>query len=199
MFLISIRANEDPLLDFQELVKGSELPIAHRNTTVMSTTTVSKNPVAGQQTKFKVRMEVKLEHPLAKLPFRARETDAGYDIFAVPPPNGGEIVLAPGRATIVYTGIKIAAPPGYYYTIEGRSSLWSKGIVPNRGIIDSTYCGEVVVSLVNFTDQPFPIAVGQRIAQIILHRQYDAAFVEVEEFGPEYNQRGEQGFGSTGK
>lgn len=141
-----------------------------------------------------VKMEVKLAHPDAKLPFRARPTDAGYDIYSVE-----NVVLQPGRATIVHTGIHIAAPPGYYYTIEGRSSLWSKGIVPNRGIIDSTYCGEVVISLVNFNEGPFQIESGDRIAQIILHRQYDAHFSLVEEFSQLYNQRGHAGFGSTGK
>jgi deoxyuridine 5'-triphosphate nucleotidohydrolase len=141
-----------------------------------------------------IRMEIKLEHPDAKLPFRSRTTDAGYDIYSVE-----NIILTPGRATIVQTGIKLAAPPGYYYTIEGRSSLWSKGIVPNRGIIDSTFCGDVVVSLVNFTDKEYTIEKGDRIAQIILHRQYDAQFAEVVEFGPDYNQRGTSGFGSTGR
>ena len=100
---------------------------------------------------------------------------------------------------MIRTGIKIAAPPGFYYTIEGRSSLWMKGIFPNRGIIDATYCGEVIVSLVNVTDKEFYINMSDRIAQLILHRQYDANFNLVEKFSPIYDQRGEDGFGSSGK
>lgn len=141
-----------------------------------------------------VNMEVMLKHPDAKLPFRKRETDAGYDIYSVE-----STTLQPNRATIIHTGIHIAAPPGFYYTIEGRSSLWMQGIFPNRGIIDATYCGEVVVSLVNVNDNPFQVEVGERIAQIILHRQYDAEFNVVEEFSPCYNERGTDGFGSSGK
>lgn len=141
-----------------------------------------------------VNMEVKLEHEKAKLPFRKRETDAGYDIYSVE-----QLTLPPNRATIVRTGIHIAAPPGFYYTIEGRSSLWMKGIFPNRGIIDATYTGEVVVSLVNVNEGPFSIDVGDRIAQIILHRQYDADFKVVKEFSPCYDERGTDGFGSSGK
>jgi dUTP pyrophosphatase len=141
-----------------------------------------------------VNMEVKLEHDEAKLPFRKRETDAGYDIYSVE-----QLTLSPNRATIVRTGIHIAAPPGFYYTIEGRSSLWMKGIFPNRGIIDATYTGEVVVSLVNVNEGPFLIDVGDRIAQIILHRQYDADFKVVKEFSPCYDERGTDGFGSSGK
>jgi dUTP pyrophosphatase len=139
-------------------------------------------------------MEVMLEHEAAKLPFRKRETDAGYDIYSVE-----SVTLKPNRATIVRTGIHIASPPGFYYTIEGRSGLWLNGIFPNRGIIDATYCGEVVVSLVNVNDEPFQIDVGNRIAQIVLHRQYDAEFKVVEEFSPCYNERGTDGFGSSGK
>lgn len=142
----------------------------------------------------KIRMEVRLIHPQAKLPFRKRDTDAGYDIYSIE-----DIVLPPKGAILVKTGIEISAPPGYYYTIEGRSSLWRQGVFPNRGIIDSTYCGEVVVSLVNVNDSPFDIAMGDRIAQIILSRQYDAEFDIVEDFSPLYNQRGTDGFGSTGR
>lgn len=149
-----------------------------------------------------VRLEVKkmsecpeTGEPLQpKLPFRKRLTDAGYDIYAAE-----EAILPPGRATMVRTGIIISAPQGFYYTIEGRSSLWMQGIFPNRGIIDATYCGEVKVSLVNVTGEPFHVNLHERIAQLILHRQYDANFVLVDEFSSSYNQRGEDGFGSSGR
>lgn len=141
-----------------------------------------------------VCLQIKLIHPDAKIPAKSRPTDAGYDISSV-----DDVVLEPGKATLVHTGIKLAAPPGWYYTVDGRSSLWLIGIEPNRGIIDSTYCGEMVVSLVNFATEPYHVRKGERIAQVILHRQYDAEFEEVDEFSPEYNQRGEKGFGSTGK
>lgn len=141
-----------------------------------------------------VRLEIRFIHPDAKLPFRSRPTDAGYDIYSVE-----NVVLQPNSASIVKTGIEISCPPGFYYTIEGRSSLWMRGIFPNRGIIDSTYTGEVVVSLVNVNEDAYTVHKGDRIAQIILHRQYDAEFINVEDFSPEYNQRGTNGFGSTGR
>lgn len=149
-----------------------------------------------------VRLEVQLlsrdpdtgKSLLPKLPFRSRLTDAGYDLYAAE-----DAILPSGRSTMVKTGIIIAAPPGFYYTIEGRSSLWMQGIFPNRGIIDATYCGQVVVSLVNVSGSDFHIKLHDRIAQLILHRQYDANFVEVDAFSQQYNQRGKNGFGSTGK
>lgn len=141
-----------------------------------------------------VTLEVRLINEDARMPFRKRSTDVGYDIYSIE----DKIIPAKG-ASIVRTGIQISAPPGYYYTIEGRSSLWIKGIFPNRGIIDATYCGEVVVSLVNVNDSDFLVSSGDRIAQIIIGKQYDADFERVEEFSPEYNQRGTDGFGSTGR
>ncbi len=162
-----------------------------------------------------VTLEVKLVHPQAKIPYRKRTTDASYDIYSVEDKE-----LAPGCATIVHTGIHISAPPGYYYTIDGRSSLWLRGIEPNRGIIDATYTGEIIVSLVNFSPQSYlnriinkvlfllgssarvgpvyKIKSGDRIAQITLHKQYHASFKIVSEFSAEYNQRGVNGFGSSG-
>ena len=141
-----------------------------------------------------VNLQVRLIDPAARIPSRTRTTDAGYDIYSIE-----HKVLQPKTATIIRTGVQIAAPPGYYYTIEGRSSLWSRGVFPNRGIIDATFCGELVVSLVNVNDTTFEIQSGDRIAQIILSKQYDADFEVVAEFGPLYNQRGNNGFGSTGR
>jgi dUTP pyrophosphatase len=141
-----------------------------------------------------VVLEARMIHPAAKIPSRKRNTDAGYDIYSVE-----SLDLRPNRATIVRTGIQISAPPGYYYTIEGRSSLWSQGVFPNRGIIDSTFCGELVVSLVNVNADVFRVESGDRIAQIILSKQYDAKFTIVEQFSEDYNQRGTNGFGSTGR
>lgn len=141
-----------------------------------------------------IRMEVQLMDPLAKLPHKVRDTDAGYDLYSIEAKT-----LQPHQATIVRTGIKISAPPGYYYTIEGRSSLWSIGIFPNRGVIDATFCGEIVVSLVNVNDQPYQVNIGDRIAQILIHEQHQAHFDLVGEFSGPYSARGLNGFGSSGK
>ncbi len=141
-----------------------------------------------------VTLETKLIHPDAKIPFKSRVTDAGYDLYSVE-----DKILKPNRATVVGTGIIISAPPGYYYTVEGRSSLWMRGIFPNRGIIDSSFIGELVVSLVNVNDSEFVINCGDRIAQIILNKQYNASFEIVDEFSGNYSIRGTKGFGSSGQ
>jgi dUTP pyrophosphatase len=139
-------------------------------------------------------MEMRKVHPDAQTPTRVRPTDAGYDLYSVE-----QKILEPNKATIVKTGICLSAPPGYYYTIEGRSSLWSQGIFPNRGVIDATFCGEIVVSLVNVNSHPYTVNSGDRIAQILIHEQHSAYFDPVDVFSQAYNVRGVNGFGSSGK
>ncbi len=141
-----------------------------------------------------LRLEIQFLDERAKLPYRKRRTDAGYDLHALE-----SIELPVGRDTIIETGLAIACPPGFYYTIEGRSSLWLRGIFPNRGIIDASYNGPLVVSLVNVGNGPYQINAGDRIAQLLLHRQIHARFIEVDKFSGPYNQRGTDGFGSSGR
>ena len=141
-----------------------------------------------------IRIEARLIHPNAKLPTKSRATDAGYDIYAI-----SDFTLKPNSVTVIKTGIQISVPPGYYYTTEGRSSLMINGVYPHRYIIDSTYCGELVVSLVNANDSVYHFFSLDRIAQIVLSKQYDADFNIVQEFSQLYNQRGNDGFGSTGR
>lgn len=193
-------AHHDSLGDFKLGVDGSIMPITHgdpsMSTEIGTLLTIDKTP---PQTMFKVELEVQLiqdpNRPCEpRIPSRTRDTDAGYDLYSVE-----DKTIPAGRATLVHTGIRIAAPPGFYYTIEGRSSLWLIGVAPDRGIVDAGYTGEVVVSLVNNSEKPYEVKAGERIAQLILHRQYHAEFVEVAAFSPAYSTRGTKGFGSTGK
>jgi dUTP pyrophosphatase len=141
-----------------------------------------------------VRLEVKLLHPDAQIPIRKRTTDAGYDLASI------ETVIIPNRqARDIHTGIAVSVSEGFYFTVDGRSSLILQGIVPYRGIIDATYCNELMVCLVNISNNPYEVHKGDRIAQIILHRAYSCDFVRVHEFSPEYNIRGLKGWGSSGR
>jgi dUTP pyrophosphatase len=141
-----------------------------------------------------VRVECKLIHPDAKLPVRSKQEDAGFDLTSIE-----NKVIKPLSTIGIRTGIIFTAPSGYYFTIEGRSSLFNHGIVPARGIIDSTYCGEMIVALTNNTDTEYNVRKGDRIAQTIIHKVYGIDITNVDEFSPEYNIRGNAGFGSTGR
>jgi dUTP pyrophosphatase len=142
-----------------------------------------------------VRMEFRVvDGTNGKSPVRSRTTDAGYDIRSIE-----EKVVHPKQMTLVETGIAVAAPPGYYYTTEARSGLLLSGIIALRGIIDAGYCGKLVIVLMNISDRPYKVNVGDRIAQIVIHPQQHGDFVQVEKFSAEYSTRGEAGWGSSGK
>jgi dUTP pyrophosphatase len=122
---------------------------------------------------------------------------AAFDMRAV---VSKALVLQPKERAVVPTGIHIALPDGYELQIRGRSSLAAKhgiGLVNGVGTIDSDYRGEIRVILINHGQEPFAIEHGDRIAQAVVARYETAEFIESDELEP--TQRGEGGFGSTGR
>ena len=99
---------------------------------------------------------------------------------------------------IVPTGIYIALPEGYEAQIRGRSSLAFKyDIVSHLGTIDADYRGEIKVKLFNLSDNDFVINPGERIAQMVVGKYEQVEWEEVAVL--DETERGEGGFGSTGK
>jgi dUTP pyrophosphatase len=141
-----------------------------------------------------VRLEYKLIHKDARIPCRKRLTDAGYDVASIE-----DVIIKPHNTMNIKTGIIVVCPPGFYITIDGRSGMWTNGVTPFRAIIDGTYTGEMMVRLMNISDKEYHVKKYDRIAQMIIHEVINAAFDEVKEFSAEYNQRGEAGFGSSGR
>ena len=132
----------------------------------------------------------------AREPSRAHDGDAGYDLYAVE-----AATLGPGERASLGTGIAVAIPDGWAGLVLPRSGLASRhGItIPNApGLIDSGYRGEVRVLLLN-TDprEPFEVAVGDRIAQLLLVRHEAPEVLEVESL--DETVRGAGGFGSSGR
>ena len=138
---------------------------------------------------------VRLLHPAAQLPRRAHPGDGGADLFAVE-----EVVIPPGERREVGTGIALAIPAGYAGFVQPRSGLaFRHGImvVNSPGLIDAGYRGEVRVSLYNSSREAFAVAVGERIAQLVIQQVEVPDFVASAEL-PE-TSRGEGGFGSSGR
>ena len=128
------------------------------------------------------------------LPAYATGGAAGMDVLAAE-----DVTLAPGARHAVATGFSVAIPPGYEIQVRPRSGLALKhGIsVPNTpGTIDSDYRGELKVIVINHGAEPFSIARGDRIAQLVLAPVTQAAWEEVAELDD--TARGAGGFGSTG-
>ncbi|MFT4230805.1 MAG: dUTP diphosphatase [Microbacterium sp.] len=128
-------------------------------------------------------------------PVYAHPGDAGADLVAAE-----SVRLEPGRRALVGTGVRIALPDGYVAFVVPRSGLAAKHgitIVNAPGTVDAGYRGEIKVSLLNTDpDEAYDVAVGDRIAQLIVMPVPRACFIPVERL-PD-SARGEGGFGSTG-
>jgi len=128
------------------------------------------------------------------LPLYATAGAAGMDVL-----SAEDVTLAPRARHAVATGFALAIPAGFEIQVRPRSGLALKhGIsLPNTpGTIDSDYRGELKIILINLGDEPFAIARGDRIAQLVLAPVILAEWHEVESL--DGTARGEGGFGSTG-
>ena len=108
------------------------------------------------------------------------------------------VEIGPGARAAVPTGVRLQIPPGHVGLVWPRSGLAVRhGIDTLAGVIDSDYRGEVRVVLVNHGDEPFHIAKGDRVAQLLVQRVERAAFAAVPSIDD--TDRGGGGFGSTGR
>ena len=131
----------------------------------------------------------------ARVPTRAYPGDAGLDLYALEPAT-----IAPGERAAIRTGIAVEIPEGQAGLVLPRSGLARRhgiSVVNAPGLIDAGYRGEVQVLLLN-TDrsEPFALAAGDRIAQLVLVSVHMPEVVEVDELA--LTERGAGGFGSSG-
>ena len=143
-----------------------------------------------------MRLRVHRLDEAAILPTVAHEGDAGYDLYAIEAAK-----LGPGERAMIRTGIAIEVSNGHAALVVPRSGTAARNgisVVNAPGLIDSGYRGEIRVLLLN-TDrsEPFAIAPGDRIAQLILVRVETPPVEEVG--GLRDSARGEGGFGSSGR
>ena len=145
-------------------------------------------------------MEVKVKklNSAAVLPRRGSAQAAGYDLFACLPE--GEVVLQPGETRRIPLGLAMALPEGYFGAVFARSGLATRqGLRPANcvGVVDSDYRGENMVPLHNDSAVPQTIRHGDRVAQMVVLPYLAVDFAEAEEL--DETERGEGGFGSTGR
>lgn len=134
--------------------------------------------------------------PAARAPTRAHDTDAALDLYAAEPAE-----LPPGGRASVGTGLAVALDAGQAGLVLPRSGLAARHgvtLANAPGLVDPGYRGEVRVLLLNADPvEPYRVAVGDRIAQLLLVR-FDAPSVE-EVDSLEGTARGGGGFGSSGR
>jgi dUTP pyrophosphatase len=142
-----------------------------------------------------VQLRVQRLDRAARLPVRAHDDDAGYDLHALE-----AVALAPGARAMVRTGIAIELPAGHAGLVLPRSGLAARhgiALVNAPGLIDAGYRGELRVLLLN-TDREaaFEVAAGDRIAPLVVVAVAAPEVVEAEALAA--TVRGEGGFGSSG-
>lgn len=143
-------------------------------------------------------MEIKvLNNSKFELPNYATHHSAGMDLRANTSEN---LIIKPLQRVLVPTGLHIELPHGYEAQIRPRSGLAIKhgiGLVNSPGTIDADYRGEIKIILVNLSNEEFTLVPGERIAQMVIAKYEKATLIESESL--EQSERGEGGFGSTGK
>lgn len=132
-------------------------------------------------------------HPDAVLPKKNFDSDSGWDLAAV------EDTVIPGLGqAVVPVGLKLAfLEPGYWLQVCSRSGLsFKSGVLAHPGVIDQNYRGDLGVLLYNHRQVPYNVKKGDRIAQLVAHFNLHmiASWGTVQS-----TDRGEKGFGSSGK
>ena len=143
--------------------------------------------------KLKVKIVYKSNWPD---PFYATEASAGMDLRA---DTDGPLVLQPLERMLVPTGIFIELPVGYEAQIRPRSGLATKKgitVINSPGTVDADFRGELRISLVNLSNEPFELLPGERIAQMVVSRHEKVEWEDVEVLSD--TDRGAGGWGSTG-
>lgn len=154
-----------------------------------------------------MQVRIKRLHPDAIVPTRSESGSNGYDLYALE-----DVVIGIGKTAIIRTGISIEMVDDYHKTlpvfkIEDRSSLAIKGLKTGAGVIDYSYRGEIKVVMHNISasnPQPgfdynyrYKINKGDKIAQGLIYLTYIDPIEEVDTLTE--TERGESGFGSSGK
>lgn len=128
-------------------------------------------------------------------PSKQRASDSGYDLVLL------EKIKTLGDVEFYDTGIKVKPNFGYYFTLVPRSSISKTGymLANSIGIIDRTYLGNIMVALRKIDKNAPDLVLPQRLVQLIPNQIIHMELNEVDSFDINESERGEGGFGSTGK
>lgn len=136
-------------------------------------------------------MKVKLDNG-AYMPERAHAADAGYDLR-----SPVKTRLYAGEAVVIDTGVHVEIPEGYVGMLKSKSGLNVKHDIVGEGVIDSGYTGSIRVKLYNHGTESYMIEVGDKISQLVILPIITPGLELVDEL--EDTERGDKGFGSTGR
>ena len=136
-------------------------------------------------------MKIKLDSG-AKMPTKAHDTDAGFDLYA------RETMIVPAKESATFdTGVHIALPIGTVGMLKSKSGLNVKHGIVSEGVIDVGYTGSIVAKLYNHSGYDYKVNAGDKITQLVILPILTPALEEVNEL--EDTARGDNGFGSSGR
>lgn len=138
--------------------------------------------------KLKIRLDVG-----AYMPVRAHKDDAGLDLR-----SPWLVVIPPHSSKEIDTGVHVEIPSGYVGMLKSKSGLNVRHGILSEGVIDAGYTGSIVAKLYNHGDKPVRLEAGDKITQLVIMPVYIPDELEVVE-ELEDTERGEGGFGSTGR
>ena len=145
----------------------------------------------------KLNMKYRILHPDAVSPSYNYPGDSGFDLYAIE-----EVVLEPLGRGLVGTGLSFDIPDTFEIQVRSKSGLAiNQGLMclNSPGTVDSGYLGEIKVILFNTNKEPFVVKKGMKIAQAVITRVANGAWVEFSKTEKITNKdRGANGFGSTG-
>lgn len=136
-------------------------------------------------------MKIKLDDG-AKLPTRAHPDDAGLDIY-----SAEDATVNPKDFVTIRTGVHCEIPQGCVGLLTSKSGIMARSGVTSRGTIDSGYTGEIKVTLFNHSYEPFAVRKGDKITQLVILPILTPVLELADEL--ESTDRGDNGFGSTGR
>lgn len=136
-------------------------------------------------------MKIKLDKG-AFIPVRAHGTDAGADLR-----SPIDTVVPAMGSRVIDTGVHIQLPHGYVGMLKSKSGLNVKYSITSEGVIDEGYTGKIMVKLYNHSNYPYTVMRGDKITQLVIVPCEYLQFDLVDDL--EDSERGDDGFGSTGK
>lgn len=136
-------------------------------------------------------LKIKLDEG-AVMPLRAHKTDAGLDLF-----TREDVYIPPKSRETIDTGVHVAIPAGFVGLLTSKSGLMANEGITSRGTIDSGYTGSIRAVLFNHSDKTVKLQAGQKVTQLVI---LPIVMPEVELVDSmEQTERGNRGFGSSGK
>lgn len=138
-----------------------------------------------------MNIKVKLDEG-AFMPTKAHEADAGFDIR-----TPKKVYVSPGCSVVINTGVHVAIPEGYGGLLVAKSGLNVRDGILSDGLIDSGYTGSIAVKLYNHGAYKKVFEVGDKVTQLVIFPIPACKMVEADSL--EETERGDNGFGSSGR